>query len=89
MNYGPPKLENFACGNSNFTGYGILTDIEGEMFRVRTADKRIFGLVLGSCTDLKSRRSSYIPSIGDIISWEGEQISPIIINVHVARMFKY
>jgi hypothetical protein len=89
VNFGSPKLENFSCQNSSFTGYGIVTDIGEEMFRVRTPDNQIYGLVLGSCTEFKARRPSYIPSIGDIISWEGEQISPVVVNAHTVRMFEF
>lgn len=57
--------------------------------RVRSVDGKIYGLVFGLCTQLKARRPSYVPKIGDFIDWEGEQVSPVVTNVHIARMFVY
>ena len=69
-------------------GYGIITGIKNATIRIRDEDGKIMGLDLGVCTEVYAMRSNFVPEAGDLIDWEGDSISSIVANVHVARIFR-
>ena len=90
VKYGVPKTTNFNCNvkNNPTTGYGIITGIKNATIRVRDESGKIMGLDLGVCSEVYAMRSNLVPEAGDVIDWEGDALSSIVANVHVARIFR-
>ena len=90
VNYGVPKATNFNCNlkKKPTNGYGIITGIKNATIRIRDEEGKIMGLDLGVCTKVLAMRSNFVPEAGDLIDWEGDSVSSIVANVHVARIFR-
>ena len=83
-------MANFVCDTPRkpVRGYGMITGISRGMIRVRNQQNQVVGLQLGICTELLAVSNRQIPEIGDVIDWEGDYVSQLVVNIHLARIFK-
>ena len=83
-------MANFVCDSAKrpVRGYGMITGISRGMIRVRNQENRVVGLQLGICTEMLGLNRRQIPEIGDVIDWEGDLVSPLVVNIHLGRIFK-
>lgn len=88
MKHGVAKTEQFSCLESRAPeNIGIIVKIEKGSIRVKDQSGRNLLLVIGLCSELYTLSSRFVPDKGDVIIWEGHQVSSVVVNIYQARVF--
>ena len=90
LKYGVPTTHKFLCRTKKnpIYGYGIITAINKGAIRVRGEDGEINALYLGVCSELEGVEKNFVPVIGDLVEFDGDQVITGIVNIHKARLFR-
>ena len=55
---------------------------------MRGEDGEINALYLGVCSELEGVEKNFVPVIGDLVEFDGDQVITGIVNIHKARLFR-
>ena len=69
------------------TGHGVVISIIGGEIKVQDENGNIYTLHIGVCSKLLGPNSSFAPSIGDVVDWNGKPLTANIYNVYRAIFY--